>query len=759
MSREPDRRPPITSELRNRAGLTIELLENGSLFAIRHGNILVNQVLGSPVEGGLGNIYLRRRSRDGISFFPLLGPGAPSRFRSSGAGAAWEGSVDGLDYTCTLRLASRQPTWFWTIRIANTTSRRLSLDAVLAQDLGIAGEAAVRSNELYTSQYIDHTILEDEDLGFLICSRQNLPQDRAFPWLMHGCLDRAVGYLTDGFQLYGLSYKATDVPAALLRPRLPNRNDQYEFAMPTLQSRRLSLAPGMPGEITFFAAFVADHPLATGAADVARAHAAVKAFRSPRRGAIGRTPRPRPASLFDAPVMFESQDLGPADLERFFDSEWRHVERRDGILLSFFHGYQQHVVLRAKELAMERPTGHIMRSGRDLFPTDDILSVSAWMYGVFGSQLTIGNTSFNKVLSVCRNPLNVLKASGQRIFVRTDRGDELLGLPSAFEMGPNAARWIYHDDRFTITIRVATSLDAPACRLSIEVERGGPLAFHISHDVVLGENEYDAAGRVSVDAARARVELRPAPDGPLGRRYPEATFFIVSPDADQIEAIGGDGLLHADGADRGGPHVVVNTKPVTRFSLVVTGSILDARRAEELATEYSRGPDLHEPARDADPDRAADSFWAGLGQHGILGGATGRCVDDLARLNDVLRWYLVDGMIHYTTPHGLEQYSGAAWAVRDVCQGPVELPGRHRQHRPAAGCPRDRLRAPVPADRRLAAMVHVRPVPRGPGGRKPRGHHLLADQGPLRLRGDDGRHLDPRRGGGLHGREDAGGHR
>jgi cellobiose phosphorylase len=94
-------------------------------------------------------------------------------------------------------------------------------------------------------------------------------------------------------------------------------------------------------------------------------------------------------------------------------------------------------VLKAKELVMERPTGHIMRSGRDLLPSDDILSVTAWMFGVFGSQLTIGNTSFNKLLSVCRNPLNVLKASGQRIFVRTDRGYELLGLPSAFEMGPN----------------------------------------------------------------------------------------------------------------------------------------------------------------------------------------------------------------------------------------------------------------------------------------------------------------------------------
>jgi len=62
--------------------------------------------------------------------------------------------------------------------------------------------------------------------------------------------------------------------------------------------------------------------------------------------------------------------------------------------LSFFHGRQQHVDLKAKEL------------------------VYAWMFGVFGSQLTIGNTSFNKLLGICRDPLNVLKASGQRIFVR-----------------------------------------------------------------------------------------------------------------------------------------------------------------------------------------------------------------------------------------------------------------------------------------------------------------------------------------------------
>ncbi len=622
-------------------------------------------MLGSPTEGGIGNLYVRRRTRDGISSFPLLGPKAPSRFRASGDAATWEGSVDGLEFAVTLRLAARRPTWFWTIGLTNTTGRRLSFDAMLAQDLGIAEEAAVRASERYTSQYIDHTILEDGDLGFLICSRQNLPQGEAFPWVMHGCLDGAVGFLTDGFQFYGLGYKASNVPAALGRGTLPNRNYQYEFALPTLQSRRLSLAPWSTGEITFFAAFAPDHRAASSDADMRVARAAVKAFRSPRPSAIDGPSRPRPAGLFDAPVMFESQDLGPTDVDRFFGPERRHVERREETLLSFFHGRQQHVVLKAKELVMERPTGHIMRSGRDLHPSDDILSVTAWMSGVFGSQLAIGNTSFNKLLSVCRDPLNVLKASGQRIFIRTDEGWKLLGLPSAFEMGPNSARWIYHDERHTLTIRVATSLDAPVCRLSVEVERGGPVDLLISHNVVLGENEYDPLGRVVVDAGGGRVELRPAPETHLGQRYPEATFFIASPDADDIEEIGGDGLLYTDGFDGGGAYVVVRTKPVTRFSLRLTGDLLSKRRAEELATASSQPPAPGPPP--------PDDSWSGLAPGTSLGGASRRCADDLARLDDVLRWYVHDAMIHYTTPHGLEQYSGAAWGVRDVCQGPVEL--------------------------------------------------------------------------------------
>lgn len=665
-----DTRPRIAAVLKNAAGVTIELLDNGAVYAIRHGDILINQVLGSPVEGGLGNVYLRRRSRGGATFVPLLGPAAGGRFRADADGATWEGSFNGLDYACTLRLHPTAPTWFWSVEVTNRTGRRLSVDAVLAQDLGLAGEDVVRRSEAYTSQYIDHTVVRAGDLGIVLCSRQNVLQAGTVPWIMHGCLGGAAGFLTDGVQLYGLAYRATNVPAALVRSTLPNRVYQYELAIPTIRSRSVSLPVGASGRITFFAAFEADHPAATGPSDVVGALRAAEAFTSlpPLVHPVEPRPRRRPAGVFDAPVMFESRDLVTDELERWFGPEWRHVEWRDGELLSFFHGYQQHVVLRAKELVSERPTGLIMRSGRELFPSDETLSVTAWMSGVFASQVAIGNTVFNKLLGVSRHPLNALKSSGQRIFVRTDDGYELLGLPSAMEMGPSGARWVYVDDRFTIVVRVAISLDAPVCRLTIDIERGGPVELLVTHNVVLGGDEYDVAGDVNIDRVAGRVRLRPARGSQVRVHYPDTTFFIVAPDPAAIDAVGRDELLYADGIRRDGEFVVVRTKAVNHVSLAMTGSILNASRA--AASAAAIGPD---PEPDDVATRATTAFWSDLGRGWVLGGATGRRADDLGRLNDVMRWYLHDALIHYTAPHGLEQSSGAAWGVRDACQGPVEL--------------------------------------------------------------------------------------
>ena len=47
----------------SRSGLSISVLPNGCVFAIEHqherGRTLINQIHGSPLDGGIGRLYLR----------------------------------------------------------------------------------------------------------------------------------------------------------------------------------------------------------------------------------------------------------------------------------------------------------------------------------------------------------------------------------------------------------------------------------------------------------------------------------------------------------------------------------------------------------------------------------------------------------------------------------------------------------------------------------------------------------------------------
>ena len=187
------------------AGCVATFLDNGVLFGLHADDVMVNLVLGSPMGGGLGNVFLRafdaRHDRlDAAGRAGRAGAGSSLGLGRRALGGRW---LD-LDYTCTLRARSRGDR-LGLARPASRIARRRPAPSmlVLAQDVGLAHEAAVRTNELYTSQYIDHTVVRDADLGFVVLSRQNLAQAGAHPWVAHGCSRGADGYLTDGFQLYG----------------------------------------------------------------------------------------------------------------------------------------------------------------------------------------------------------------------------------------------------------------------------------------------------------------------------------------------------------------------------------------------------------------------------------------------------------------------------------------------------------------------------------------------------------------------------
>ena len=195
-----------------RAGdLTFTSWNSGDLYEMKYRDILMNQLLSGPVEGSMNNLYLRLHHPEGIRAIPLLGIRSNSRLSFGADRAVWKGEAEGIQYEVVLRLDSRG-IWFWDVRLEGQTT--VEVDVVYGQDIGLAEPGAVRSNEAYMSQYIDHTVFQHERRGAVICSRQNQPQRGKFPYLQQGALTGATGFSTDGFQFFGLSYKETDHPEA-----------------------------------------------------------------------------------------------------------------------------------------------------------------------------------------------------------------------------------------------------------------------------------------------------------------------------------------------------------------------------------------------------------------------------------------------------------------------------------------------------------------------------------------------------------------
>ena len=148
---------------------------------------------------------------------------------------------------------------------------------------------------------------------------------------------------------------------------------------------------------------------------------------------------------------------------------------------------------------MARRHGSLVRSGEEMLPDEGILCATAWMHGVFGAQLTIGNTSFHKLFSVSRDPYNITRASGLRMLMETKDGWRLLTVPSAFEMGLNDCRWVYQLAGRTVTVSATVSGDEPAMQWRVAVE-GPKCRFLVFGHLVLGEQEFGPAGRIEIDS-------------------------------------------------------------------------------------------------------------------------------------------------------------------------------------------------------------------------------------------------------------------
>ena len=700
---KPDAATPPPRVLTQRDGRLHAVLQaHGGLRSLQCGGLMVNLFPASALEAGPANLWLRCHEADGrITPVPLLGPAAPGR-QCAAAGRVWhQGDWHGVHYRVELTLAAAADAWFWHLHLHNAGGLPLRLDLVYLQDLALAPWGAIRLNEAYISQYLDHQPLAHATHGWLLATRQNAPVQGRAPWLLSGSLGRAVAYATDALQVLGLAARAGQRHGRLDQP-LPSQRLQHEHALAALQESAFDLPPGSTAQHGFYGWLVDDHPAASGGDDLARvaqvlalpeaqapaspvgAHATaapVGAHTSSLGAAVGGAEAGQPApadprSLFACAPLWPSAAPDRAQLLAWFGGDWRHEELGpQGELMSFFQGEDGHVITRDHELRVLRPHGHLLRSGGHWTPDERAVLSTVWMAGVFHSSLTQGHASANRCLSTQRGYLALYRGLGQRVFVDAGSGWQLLDVPSAMRLTPTRATWLYQAGEHCIELVADAAADAPELGLRLRVIAGPPVAVLVSHHLAfnsadgsddgLGEGPVHwqvlVAGLVQPDHPPQAWLLRPAPGSEMASRFATGGLHVACHGDGAPAAVLGDEALFFDGRSRRQPYFCLRWAPLRQASISLQCTLVPTD--DPVPAVLGGGP--QPPAL----------HWQPPGQ-----AASGGASQAVLQLADWLPWLAHNALVHYLTPRGLEQFSGGGWGTRDVCQGPAELLlalGRH----------------------------------------------------------------------------------
>lgn len=631
--------------------MTVELTQGGDVHAVRTGGLLVNQYLPGEHDRMPGGVLLRATHADGTVEVARLTGSAPA-VTSVETGAdrvVWSGAALGLTSRVALTVDDRTLVWRVDLTAGPGTDARTVYDVVHAQDLGLAPPAAALSSEAYVCQYLLHRALEHPTAGTALASRQTMSAQPLLPLAVTFLVEGAAAHLTDSLQVFTPQARHDGVPHGLLGP-VTSGVLQYEYAMPTLVSRPLDLSTGTA---RVHAVTVVDldarGPLADTVDDIDGWAAGAVAVAAQERAAH---PLPTTGSeLRDAPLL-SGDALDEVDLLAALGLATEDVllpERdADGALLSFFTPGGSHVVDGRKETVTERSHGHVLKAGDAVLPTDEVLSATAFAPGVFVSHVVLGNTTANRLVSVHRHHLNLLRSSGLRVLVDDGQGAHLLGVPSALVLDVGGVHWVYETPLGRIDVRTVAHHRRDRLDVSVRCER----ALRVTATLELDD---EAGGWVAEHTSEGAVLLRPVVGGDVGAHYPELRYAVTSTAPISTAPI----ALEDAAAHR------MSTTGSGGLTVAISGSLHgDAAALELLAPE-------HAPLDDLEATLAGHLETV----RGLVRGLRFQPHPELAtqELDLLVPWYAHDALIHFLVPHGLEQYSGAAWGTRDVCQGPLEL--------------------------------------------------------------------------------------
>ena len=632
------------------------------------------------LESGPANLYLRIREDEGAEAVALIGPGSAGTVSWSGTGPTISGVWRGLQYIVIFRLADAMTAWYWHVSVTSRRSDPTEVDLVYAQDLALAPYGAVRACEYYVSQYLDLTPVHTTTAGTAVAARQNMPGPTV-PWAAVGCLTEGVGWGTDALQLVGRAHHAGALPVGLSAKDLPSTRLQHEHTLVLLQARPQRLARGETVATGFFGAYEPDHPAATSAADasavdeaLAQPEAALPAHRDAAEGLAARG-QVAPSSLFSSSPALACTPLDDDQLVRLGGGGCRHAEWDGRTLLSFFADDGSHVVTSAKQAAVLRPHGHVMRTGEALVPDEGSLTSTAWMAGTFHSQVTQGHVSRNRMVSTRRSYVGLRAAQGLRIFMGSPEvanGWALLDEPSAWAVAPGSCRWWYSHEGGLIEVSSTAPAQSHELGLGLRVLSGPPVRLLICAHVALGGDDGQDPEPPLLEDDGAGVTIRPVKGSEISNRFPDGSFRL-SWEPGTIDEVCRDETLFLDGRSRDLPWVTMRTTSTSEVHLALTADLVPRAdlAKQDLVGLASRGGTVADP----NPGRTPQSgFWDRIsGSLRLRPPADSPLAEEVRRLDAVLPWFAHDALVHYLSPRGLEQSTGGAWGTRDVCQGPVGL--------------------------------------------------------------------------------------
>lgn len=606
------------------------ILNTGDVYNIVDNDIQINLFKGNLLDGAISNIYLRKNSDQGYEYAPLLGIKSNSKFEIINNEVVYQGKALNVKYQVTLKL--NDDTWYYNV-LLDKTNEEFEYELFYIQDVAVAPNGMIQSSEAYTGQYVDNRVFNNFNNTLLF--RQNQGENNL---VQIGSFYNVESYSSDGFQFFGKEYKVNNVIKGLESENLANEIYQYEFPLAALKTFKFKLDETK--NITFYGKYVRnkseiiEEPLKVEEIN----------FSNEFLNLTNLTKLTNKVNIGEPIVGKEIED--EKILENY--NNVRHVEKENGKLYSFFAEEGRHVVTKRKEEIVERPHGQVMIHGDILNASKNVMASTGHMFGVFSSHVVLGNTNFHKLTGDVRNKLNLQKISGQRIYIENDNKYHILQVPSYFEMATNNFKWVYHLEDDVIVVEYLSNINHLGQKLEFKSMSNKKYNLLVTQQVIMGDVENKE--EIDFKLNDKGVTIYPTKNQFIMDHYDTLKYEYES--KQDVEILD-DSYFFGEEAHEG--MLIFKYTNVSEVDLFVYATF------EE---EFDKNINFNKE----EVNKVSYDFFKTLIPFNIE-------TNDkyINKFNDLSLWYTQNALVHYSSPHGLEQFNGAAWGTRDVCQGPFEL--------------------------------------------------------------------------------------